>query len=103
MRARRIHCQPKRRTTPLRLEHLEDRSLLAAGIGVYVPASDTFKLRSTANAGPADAGTFVFGKPGSLPVVGDWNGDGRDDLGTFKASTATWCLRLGASPGPANA
>src|SRR5205085_6499027 len=38
---------------------------------------------------------------GSIPVVGDWNGDGRDDIGTFKAGT--WTLRYGASPGLANA
>jgi hypothetical protein len=38
-----------------------------------------------------------------VPVVGDWNGDGRDDIGTFLASTATWTLRYGASPGLPNA
>jgi hypothetical protein len=35
--------------------------------------------------------------------VGDWNGDGRDDIGTFLPSTATWTLRYGASPGLATA
>jgi hypothetical protein len=28
-----------------------------------------------------------------LPVVGDWDGDGVDGIGTFVASNATWTLR----------
>ncbi len=27
---------------------------------------------------------FAFGLPGQLPVVGDWNGDGRDTVGVFQ-------------------
>jgi hypothetical protein len=45
---------------------------------------------------------FQFGAR-LVPVVGDWNGDGVDDIGTFNRDTATWSLRYGASAGPANA
>ena len=91
------------RTRPLRAEHLEDRCLLTTGIGVYIPASDTFSLRNTPTAGPADAGTFQFAAPGMHAVVGDWNGDGRDDFGVFDARDATWSLRYGAEAGAPNA
>lgn len=33
-----------------------------------------------------------FGQAGDLPVVGDWNGDGRDDLGVVRAGS--WILRI---------
>ena len=29
--------------------------------------------------------TFQFGQAGDQPVVGDWNGDGKTDLGVFRA------------------
>jgi hypothetical protein len=87
----------------LRLEPLERRDLLAAGIGVYNPANDVFSLRNEASAGPPTAGEFQFSSPGSVPVVGDWNGDGQDDFGLFEPATATWHLRYGAETGGANA
>ena len=34
-----------------------------------------------------------------VAVVGDWNGDVRDDIGTFQAFNATWMLRFGAFVG----
>ena len=72
------------RARVLRFEALESRSLLAAGIGVYAPANESFVLRNEASAGEADA-EFQFPAPGALPVVGDWNGDGRDDFGVFES------------------
>ena len=83
------------------LETLENRKLLASGIGTFVPRTATWSLRSTASAGPADVGVFQFGA--SVPVVGDWNGDGRDDIGTFNPATAVWSLRYGASAGTPDA
>jgi hypothetical protein len=73
------------------------------GIGVYVPTTDLFFLRNTANAGSADAGTFQFSAPGSIGVTGDWNGDGQDDFGVFDSNSATWSLKYGAEAGVADA
>ena len=35
---------------------------------------------------------FSFGIAGDEPVVGDWNGDGRDEVGVYRSSTGTWYL-----------
>src|SRR5207302_4425192 len=91
-----------RRRTALTLEVLEDRTLLSSGVGVFAPASDTFTLRDAAAAGSADA-VFRLAAPGSIPVTGDGNGDGKDDFGVFDPATATWSLRYGAETGAANA
>ncbi len=56
-----------------------------------------------ASAGPANAGTFQFGVRDSLPVVGDWNGDGADGIGTYIPGSNTWTLRHTASAGVADA
>src|SRR5436190_20720640 len=86
-----------RRGFSARVEPLENRNLFSVGIGSFSPAGATWSLRSTPTAGPADVGTFQFGAP--LPVVGDWNGDGHDDIGTFNIFSATWSLRYGHSAG----
>jgi hypothetical protein len=99
--------RPKRRTG-LRsrffaIEPLEDRRVMATGIGVFDATDRTFSLRNQASAGAADAGTFQFSADGTLPVVGDWNGDGQDEFGLFNPANATWSLRYGAEAGGANA
>src|SRR5687768_6646067 len=94
---------PRRRFTSLALEILERRELLTTGIGTYNPADDRFALRNEASAGPMTAGEFQFASPGSVPVVGDWNGDGQDDFGLYNPTTATWYLKYGAEAGPPNA
>jgi CSLREA domain-containing protein len=64
------------------------------GIGVYDPATSTFYLRNTPDAGPAQTVfTFGMGGFGMLPVAGDWDGDGTDTVGLFDPNTATWFLR----------
>ena len=32
---------------------------------------------------------FEFGKAGDLPVVGDWDGDGKDDVGLYRSQRST--------------
>jgi hypothetical protein len=32
----------------------------------------------------------TFGAAGDTPIVGDWNGDGIDDIGVFRSSTNTF-------------
>jgi hypothetical protein len=38
---------------------------------------------------------FQFGRSGDTPVVGDWDGDGRTDVGVFRPSTDMWYLDVG--------
>src|SRR5208283_4770102 len=57
-------------------------------IGIYRPGNGLFILDSNGN-GVLDAGDAVFnlhiGKSqGDVPVVGDWNGDGRSKVGYFR-------------------
>jgi hypothetical protein len=62
-------------------------------VGVFEPATATWQLnlqRPGWNE-PAGTRTFVFGAPGDTPVVGDWDGDGAQTPGTFRAGT--WSLR----------
>jgi dipeptidyl aminopeptidase/acylaminoacyl peptidase len=54
-----------------------------ATIGVYRPSTSDFLLRNSNATGPADL-TIHFGLAGDLPVVGDWDGDGKTDVGTFR-------------------
>lgn len=71
------------------------------GIGTYTYSSATWALRNDASAGPADAGTFVFGVPNSsYPVPGDWDGDGSDTIGVKNAGS--WLLRNTNSSGAAD-
>lgn len=51
--------------------------------------------QGTTVADPLDE--ILFGKPGDLPVAGDWDGDGRDDLGVFRPGPlGTFLLRVPA-------
>lgn len=46
-----------------------------------------------------------FGMAGDIPVVGDWNGDGWDEIGVWRPSTGHWMLDLngnGTWDGPPN-
>ena len=43
---------------------------------------------------------YRYGTPGDVPVVGDWDGDGEDDVGVFRAGT--WLLRNGQTGGTAD-
>jgi hypothetical protein len=35
-----------------------------------------------------------FGSVGSIPVTGDWDGDGRTDVGVYDKGGSPWTLRL---------
>lgn len=45
----------------------------------------TWWLRSQLSSGPSTS--FKFGLPGDRPVMGDWNGDGRDGLGVVRSTS----------------
>lgn len=68
-------------------------STLNDTIGVFRPSANSFQLRNSNTAGPADI-NINFGIAGDLPVTGDWDGNGVDDVGIFRPSTREWKLRL---------
>jgi hypothetical protein len=61
-------------------------------LGAYDAATRTFYLRNSNTAGTADA-TIQYGPPASLPVVGDWNGDGTTTIGVYDPASRTFYLR----------
>lgn len=66
-------------------------------IGVFRPPSgvrqaDDFRLRNSNTAGSPDL-TVDFGQTGDQALAGDWNGDGVDDVGVYRPSTAQFLLR----------
>ena len=69
-------------------------------VGLYDPTTSTFYLwnsipsKGLNNPSTADA-IFTFGtaETGWLPVVGDWNGDGKDTIGLYDPATSTFYLR----------
>ncbi len=68
-------------------------------IGVFRPSTATWYFDINGNGSldsckRADVCTKAFGLPGDLPVVGDWNGNGKDKMGVFRPSTGQWILDL---------
>jgi Tol biopolymer transport system component len=60
---------------------------LRSTIGVYRPTTGQWLVRAS-NTGGSPNLTFTFGgQPGDQPVAGDWNGDGRTDLGVYRDGT----------------
>lgn len=66
-------------------------------ISVYRPSEQRFFIinelgENDGGLGPADY-SFVFGNPGDQPVVGDWDGDGVDEVGLHRGSTGLFYWR----------
>jgi len=36
--------------------------------------------------------SLSWGLPNDKPVIGDWNGDGKDDIGIFRPGSGIWSL-----------
>lgn len=71
---------------------------------VYRPQTGTFFLRGSQTSGAPDVATFNFGTPGSVPIVGDWNGDGVDTVGVYDPQTSNFFLTNGlGTPGSVTA
>ena len=58
-------------------------------------------LRNSNSPGGTDIPVFSYGSQDNAPVVGDWNGDGKDTIGVASKSGPTlyWWLRNSNSPG----
>jgi len=67
--------------------------------GVYFPWDQSWHL---SNALAAGSSNYIFqrGQPDSVPVVGDWNGDGKDSTGVYYPWDQSWHLRNELNPGP---
>jgi hypothetical protein len=66
-------------------------------IGVFRPSTGMWYLDLNGNGQWDGCGTdrcIYFGMNGDLPVVGDWNGDGSYEVGTFRPTTGYWYLDL---------
>jgi hypothetical protein len=69
-------------------------------IGLYHPGTRTFTLDLDGSLSPTagDVTTATpFGNAGDLPVVGDWNGDHKDELGVWRPSTRRFYLDSNAN------
>lgn len=67
-------------------------------VGVHDAATTTFTLRTPGTDPETGAPTVAlttlrYGTTTDLPVAGDWNGNGVDDVGVWTPGTATWSLR----------
>ncbi len=64
-------------------------------IGIYNNATHIFRLDYNGNGiwdGTTIDRQYSFGATGDLPVSGDWNGDGRTEIGVYRSTTHTFYL-----------
>jgi hypothetical protein len=64
-------------------------------IGVFRPSTHLFYLDYNGDNewnGAGVDGVYNFGLTGDIPVTGDWNADGRTDIGVFRPSTHLFYL-----------
>jgi hypothetical protein len=76
---------------------------VAKTVGLFDPSTATWYLRNSNSAADPGVGSFSYGVPGWLPVVGDWLGNGSTTVGVVDPATATWYLRNENSPGAPDA
>jgi WD40 repeat protein len=67
-------------------------AFLRDAVGIYRPSTGVWALRFNNAPGPGDLGVTFGGNPGDLAVAGDWDGDGRTDLGIFNNGTFSLAL-----------
>lgn len=64
-------------------------------VGVYRHATSTWYLLDNRTDGGPVSNKVVYnfgGGPSDIPLVGDWNGDGKDGIAIFRAETGEWYL-----------
>jgi len=75
-------------------------------VGLYRPSTQQFFVLN--HLGKNDGGlgaaelSFFFGNPGDKPVVGDWDGDGIDEVGLHRESTGLFYWRNTLTTGAAD-
>ena len=58
-------------------------------VAVFDPTTATWIVDNASTGDPSSAdSTFTFGLPGDTAVIGDWNGAGADEIGTYRVDTA---------------
>jgi hypothetical protein len=67
-------------------------------IGYYRPSNGGFYLRNNHTQDPMPMSAHItitgYGGVGDVPVTGDWNGDGIDDIGIYRPSNGTFHLNF---------
>ncbi|HEX6145124.1 MAG TPA: DPP IV N-terminal domain-containing protein [Acidimicrobiia bacterium] len=75
-------------------------------VSIYRPSEQRFYIIDELGSNEGGLGTaevsFVFGDPGDQPVVGDWDGDGGDEIGLYRESTGFFYYRDSLSAGVAD-
>ncbi len=69
-------------------------------IGVWRPSTGRFYLDADGSltwGEDTDIATEPFGMVGDLPTIGDWNRDGIDEVGVWRASTGRFYLDVDGS------
>lgn len=72
-------------------------------VGFYRPTQGKFFLSNTkmiSGAIPIITETHTLGTPERIPIVGDWDGDGKDTIGVFNRNGAGWAIRYHDNEGP---
>lgn len=66
-------------------------------LSIYRPENQTFYIMNELGENEGGLGaaeySFIFGNPGDKPVVGDWDGDGIDEIGLHRETTGFFYYR----------
>ena len=75
-------------------------------VSIYRPSEARFYIMNTLGENEGGLGvaedSFLFGNPGDKPVVGDWDGDGIDEIGLHRETTGLFYYRNTLTTGVAD-
>ena len=75
-------------------------------LSIYRPSEQRFYIINRLGSNDAGLGAadyfFLFGNPGDKPVVGDWDGDGIDEIGLHRESSGFFYYRNTLTTGVAD-
>lgn len=64
--------------------------------------TNSFFLDKGLSGGQSDYGPYQFGNVGDIPIVGDWNGDGKDEIGVYRPSSSSFYKDVNIPPDSGN-